>query len=63
MQATGGNWIFVVDGSGRRAERRPIRTGRRNPQFVEVLDGLKAGDRVITSSYDGFEDDARLILR
>ena len=63
MQATGGNWIFVVDGSGRRAERRPIRTGRRNPQFVEVLDGLKAGDRVITSSYDGLEDDARLILR
>lgn len=62
MQATGGSWVFVVDGSGK-AVRRPIRTGRRNPQYVEVLDGLKPGDRVITSSYDGFADDARLILR
>lgn len=63
MQATGGAWIFVTDAAGRRAERRPIRTGRRNPQYVEVLDGLKPGDRVITSSYDGLDDDARLILR
>lgn len=62
MQATGGSWVFVVDAAGR-AARRPIRTGRRNPQLVEVLSGLKPGDRVITSSYDGFADDARLILR
>jgi cobalt-zinc-cadmium efflux system membrane fusion protein len=27
---------------------RPIRTGRTNDAFVEVLEGLKAGDRVVT---------------
>ena len=63
VSATGGSWVFVVDKSGRRAERRAIRTGRRNPQFIEVLDGLRPGERVITSSYDGFSDDTRLILR
>jgi HlyD family secretion protein len=63
MAATGGSWVFVVDKGGRRAERRAIRIGRRNPQFVEVLDGLEPGERVITSSYDGFSEDARLILR
>lgn len=63
MAASGGSWVFVLDKDGRRAERRTIRIGRRNPQYVEVLDGLKAGDRVLTSSYDGFADDARLILR
>lgn len=62
MAATGGSWVFVVDRNGR-AQRRAIRIGRRNPQFVEVLDGLEPDERVITSSYDGFSDDARLILR
>jgi cobalt-zinc-cadmium efflux system membrane fusion protein len=27
---------------------RPIRTGRSNDGYVEVLDGLKPGERVIT---------------
>ncbi len=63
MQAGGGSWVFVLDRSGRRAERRTIRTGRRNPQFVEVLGGLRPGERIITSSYEGFSDDARLNLR
>jgi HlyD family secretion protein len=62
MAATGGSWVFVVDKNGR-AQRRAVRIGRRNPQFVEVLDGLEPGERVITSSYDGFSDDSRLILR
>ncbi len=63
VEATGGNWIFVVAADGRRAERRPIRTGRRNPQQVEVLSGLKPGERVVTSTYDGFAKQTRLILR
>lgn len=63
MQAGGGNWLFVVDASGHRATRRTIRVGRRNPQQVEVLSGLRAGERVLTSSYDGFAQETRLILR
>jgi len=48
---TGGQWAFVVSGAGV-AERRAVRLGRRNPEQVEVVEGLNAGDRVITSSYE-----------
>lgn len=54
-QDTGGAWAFVLSANGRTAVRRPIRLGRRNPGFVEVLDGLKPGDRVIVSGYDAFK--------
>jgi HlyD family secretion protein len=63
LEATGGNWVFVVDPSGRRAERRPIRSGRRNPQQLEVLEGLEPGERVVTSSYEPFAQQNQLILR
>lgn len=58
---TGGQWAFVVDGS--QAERRPIKLGRRNPESVEVLEGLQANDRVITSSYESLKDFTRIELR
>ena len=57
---TGGNWIFVVDRSGNSATKRPIQLGRRNNDFIEVLGGLKPGERVITSSYSGLVDKDRL---
>jgi HlyD family secretion protein len=53
---TGGNWVFVVDGSGNSATKRQVQLGRRNSDFIEVLSGLKPGDRVITSSYSGLTD-------
>lgn len=53
---TGGNWVFVVDKSGSSATRRQVQLGRRNNDFIEVLDGLKPGERVITSSYSGLVD-------
>ena len=53
---TGGNWVFVVDKGGNSATRRPVQLGRRNSDFIEVLSGLKPGDRVITSSYSGLID-------
>jgi len=53
---TGGNWVFVVDKSGNSATRRQVQLGRRNNDFIEVLDGLKPGERVITSSYSGLVD-------
>ena len=53
---TGGNWIFVVDDGGKSAERRPVQLGRRNNDFIEVLYGLKPGERVITSTYSGLVD-------
>ena len=57
---TGGNWIFVVDKSGRGATKRQVQLGRRNADFIEVLGGLAPGERVITSSYSGLIDKDRL---
>ncbi len=61
-QETGGNWIFVVSPDGSEAVRRSVRLGRRNTDYVEVLDGLDPGERVITSPYTGFVDMQRLTL-
>ena len=62
FQSTGGNWIFVLDAAGKKAYRRNIRIGRQNPQYYEVLEGLEIGERVITSSYDSYNDSQVLIL-
>ena len=53
---TGGNWVFVVDRSGRGASKRQVQLGRRNADFIEVLGGLSPGEQVITSSYTGLTD-------
>ena len=63
FQATGGNWIFVLDPSGRKAYRRNISIARQNPQYYEVTDGLQPGERVITSGYEAFKDNEVLILK
>jgi len=54
-QDTGGNWVFVVAPGGGHAERRVVRLGRRNPDFVEVVDGLKPGEQVIVSGYEAYQ--------
>ena len=51
IQDTGGNWVFLVDSDGNYASRRTIRTGRRNNRYIELIEGLSSGDRIITSSY------------
>lgn len=63
LEASGGQWVFVLAPDGDRAERRPIRIGRRNADQVEILSGLAPGDRVITSSYDGWDAYRRINLR
>ncbi|NDK56704.1 efflux RND transporter periplasmic adaptor subunit [Pontibacter fetidus] len=62
-QSTGGNWVFVVDKSGDFAEKRTIKLGRQNPNYYEVLDGLKPGEKVVLSSYDSYGDIDRLELK
>lgn len=63
FQTTGGNWIFVVDKKGEKAYRRPIRIGRQNPLFYEVIEGLEPGEQVITSGYEAFQEHEMLILK
>jgi HlyD family secretion protein len=59
---TGGNWIYVVDASGKKAVKRNISLGRKNPEYFEVLSGLKSGEKVITSGYENFGDKEVLVF-
>ncbi len=59
---TGGNWIFVVAPDGRSAVKRQVRLGRRNAEYIEVLEGLDGGEKVLTSPYTGYTDKTRLDL-
>lgn len=59
-QETAGKWIFVVNGTT--AERKNIKLGRENPLYYEVLDGLKVGEKVVTSSYKDYQEVAVLNL-
>lgn len=63
FQTTGGNWIFVLDKSGRKAYSRNISIARQNPQYYEVTDGLEPGERVITSGYEAFKDNEVLVIK
>lgn len=59
-QSTGGNWIYVAEGTNK-AVKRQIRLGRRNVAHYEVIEGLNPGDRVIISSYSTFGDNEELV--
>mgnify|MGYP003288367268 CR=1 FL=1 len=63
FQHTGGKWIYVLDPSGEKAYKREIKIGRQNPQYYEIIEGLRDGEKVITSSYDNFGDNDVLILK
>ena len=52
LSTTGGLWIYKLDADGSRAVKTEIETGRQNPNQIEILSGLKAGDRVIIGEYD-----------
>ena len=61
-QETGGNWVFVVSPDGSEAVRRSVQLGRRNTDYIEVLDGLEPGEQVITSPYTSYVGMDRLML-
>ncbi|MES2607060.1 MAG: efflux RND transporter periplasmic adaptor subunit [Pseudomonadota bacterium] len=60
FQDTGGNWAFVLDASGDFALKRNLKLGRRNAEYFEVLEGLSAGEQVITSEYAAYADMERI---
>ncbi|MBX2966008.1 MAG: efflux RND transporter periplasmic adaptor subunit [Cyclobacteriaceae bacterium] len=61
---TGGNWVYVVEEGGARAvKRNNVKLGRKmGSEYYEVLEGLKPGERVITSSYENFGDNEVLVF-
>ncbi len=62
FQDTGGQWLFVVAADGDVAVRRNVRLGRRNLRFIEVIEGLEEGERIIVSPYTNYLDSDRLEL-
>ncbi len=63
FQSTGGQWIFVVGPDGDEALKRNIRIGKQNSRYYEVLEGLQAGEKVITSNYDSFGEAEKIVLK
>lgn len=63
FQKTGGNWIFKVSEDGSTAYKVDIRLGSQNTQYYEVISGLNVGDKVITSSYDSYNEIEQLIIK
>ena len=62
FSVTGGQWIFVLDKSGKKAYRRKITIGRQNPQYYEVIEGLEPGEQVIVSGYEAYKDNDVLVF-
>ena len=63
FQQTGGNWIFKLSNDGKTAYKENIQLGMNNPDYYEVLEGLKPGDKVVTSSYENYGDMQELVLK
>lgn len=61
-QQTGGNWVYIIDKETNKAYKKEIEIGRQNPAYYEVKQGLKAGDMVITSSYETYNEKDELVL-
>jgi HlyD family secretion protein len=62
-QQTGGNWVFKVSEGGSKAYKVDVQLGRQNPEYYEVLQGLKPGDKVVTSSYENYGTMQELVLK
>jgi len=60
--SSGGNWVYVLNAEGDKAQRRNIRLGKKNQNYFEVLSGLSSGEQVITSSYGNFDNAQQLEL-
>ncbi|WP_243841290.1 HlyD family efflux transporter periplasmic adaptor subunit [Novosphingobium sp. PhB55] len=57
MESSGGATVFVLDADGAHARRRAVKTGRRNPEQVEILSGLNPGERIVTSNTSSITGD------
>ncbi len=59
-QSNGGKYVYVVEGG--EAFRRQVKLGNQNPEFIEIIEGLSKGEKIITSSYNAFGDAEKIIL-
>lgn len=53
-EETGGSWLFVLSPDLSVALKRPVQMGRRNTEFIEIIEGLEPGEKVIISPYTSY---------
>ena len=62
FQSSGGQYVFVLDGTGE-AHKRKIKLGSQNPTYYQVLDGINEGEKFISSSYDAYKEYETIIIK
>jgi len=55
--------LYKLDPAGRYASRVNIKAGKVSLNYLQVLDGLRAGDRIITSEIGEFQGQDRILLK
>lgn len=60
VESEGGRFVYVVENNS--AVRRPFKLGATSISAVEILDGLKEGDKVVVAGTDQFENAERVSL-
>lgn len=54
--------VYKLDRQGRYATRVKIRAGRVSLNYLEILEGLEPGDRIITSEAGAWQDQERILI-
>jgi HlyD family secretion protein len=60
VESEGGHFAYVVENG--EAVRRPIQIGATSVSAVEIVSGLKQGDKVVIAGTDSFENAARVSI-
>jgi multidrug efflux pump subunit AcrA (membrane-fusion protein) len=55
--------VYKLDPAGRYATRTTIKAGKVSLNYLQVLHGLQAGDRIITSEIGAWQDQERILLK
>ncbi|HEX6095058.1 MAG TPA: HlyD family efflux transporter periplasmic adaptor subunit [Thermoanaerobaculia bacterium] len=55
--------VYKLDPADRYASRVQVRTGKVSLNHMQVVDGLHAGDRIITSEVGAWQDQDRILLK
>jgi multidrug efflux pump subunit AcrA (membrane-fusion protein) len=55
--------VYKLDPAGRYASRVNIKAGKVSLNYLQVLQGLQAGDRIITSDAGEWQDQERILLK
>jgi len=53
-----GPWLFLVEGN--KVKLTQVKTGRQLGEMVEILEGAKAGDKIVAKPVEGLRDGSRI---